>query len=120
MLNKKLIDGLTDQLLIPNLYVTESVFERMKGLLKREQLTHYDALLISPCNSVHTFFMSYTIDVVYLNKQGVIIKIVKSLKPWRFSFCFSASSTLELADNLSQHLGLKKGQLIQSKTKYES
>jgi len=114
MLNRTLIDGLTKKVLVPNLYVTESSIERMKGLLGWKKLAYPDGLLITSCNSVHTFFMPYTIDVIYLNKQGVIIKIVNGLKPWRLSFCLKASSTLELADKLAKQLGFKKGQLLKN------
>ena len=51
---------------------------------------------ISPCESVHTFFMRFAIDLVYLDRQQRVKKVRSNVGPWRLSACFSAHSVLEL------------------------
>jgi uncharacterized protein len=69
---------------------------RRKGLLGREGLTQGEGLWIAPCESVHTFFMRFAIDLVYLDRNNQIKKVRSALGPWRMSACFSAHSVLEL------------------------
>lgn len=53
-------------------------------------------LLIKPCSSIHTFFMDYPIGVLYLDKNGVVLKVVHELKPWRVAWCKGAAAALEV------------------------
>jgi|ERR1700734_1672005 len=69
---------------------------RRKGLLGREGLSPGEGLWISPCESVHTFFMRFAIDLVYLDRQQRVKKVRSNVGPWRLSACFSAHSVLEL------------------------
>jgi uncharacterized protein len=69
---------------------------RRKGLLGRDGLTAGGGLWIAPCESVHTFFMRFAIDLVYLDRENQIKKVRSSVGPWRMSACFSAHSVLEL------------------------
>ncbi len=98
---------------IESLQKTESALERARGLLAREQLASNCGLWISPCNSVHSFFMGYAIDLAYLDKDDCICRLVNHLKPWRGSICFSARSVVELAAGEASRLGLSVGDKIQ-------
>jgi hypothetical protein len=69
---------------------------RRKGLLGRESLLPGEGLWIAPCESVHTFFMRFPIDLVYLDRKLKVKKVRHSVGAWRFSACFSAFSVLEL------------------------
>jgi uncharacterized protein len=69
---------------------------RRKGLLGRDSLLPGEGLWIAPCESVHTFFMRFSIDLVYLDRKHKVKKIRSSVGPWRLSACFSAHSVLEL------------------------
>ena len=69
---------------------------RRKGLLGRDGLAAGEGLWISPCESVHTFFMRFPIDLVYLDRKNAVRKIRHSVPPWRLSACLSAHSILEL------------------------
>ena len=79
-----------------SLEVADTGRKRNKGLLGREQLAFGAGLWIVPCQSVHTFFMKFAIDLVYLNRKNQIKKLVGNVPPWRMSICFSAHSILEL------------------------
>jgi len=83
----------------------------MRGLLGRSAPTDGEALSIEPCSSVHTFFMGYSLDVVYLNRGGRVIKVVTDLKPWRASQCFGARTVLEFSAGETNRMGLRVGDL---------
>lgn len=70
--------------------------QRRKGLLGRLQLDRGEGLWIVPCESVHTFFMRFAIDLVYLDRNRRVRKLRSAVKPWRVSACLSAHAVLEL------------------------
>jgi hypothetical protein len=78
------------------LEVADSSAKRNKGLLGRKGLSPGEGLWITPCESVHTFGMQFSIDLVYLDRQLRIRKVRSSVPPWRISACLSARSILEL------------------------
>ncbi|MEL0082696.1 MAG: DUF192 domain-containing protein [Gammaproteobacteria bacterium] len=88
---------------------TESVWERMRGLLARPALSESEALWITPCNSVHSFFMQYSLDLVYLNRRQAVVKVVTDLPPGRFSAALGAHSVVELASGAVETLGISVG-----------
>jgi uncharacterized protein len=102
-----------DDRVIENISKTSNFMERMRGLLASPPLKENEGLLITPCSSVHTFGMNYNIDLVFLDKQWNIVKIVKSLKPWRMSLSNSAFMVLELAANSIEKLQLATGQQLE-------
>ena len=70
---------------------------RMKGLLGEKGLRRGEGLIILPCSAIHTFFMKFAIDVVFVGKNGVIVKQEKALKPARyFSSGFKGKYVIEL------------------------
>ena len=70
---------------------------RLLGLLGRDALAPGDGLLLDPCNSVHTFFMRFTIDVAFLDDSGVVVALNHRLVPWRATRVhLRARTTLEL------------------------
>ncbi len=69
---------------------------RRKGLLGRSGLGAGEGLWIAPCESVHTFFMRFPIDLVYLDREKRVKKTRRAVGPWRLSACLSAHSILEL------------------------
>ncbi len=98
---------------IRNVSKTSNFLERMRGLLISSPLTENEGLLISPCSSVHTFGMSYAIDLVFLDKQFTIVKTVRSLKPWRMAASKASSMVLELAAESLDKLQLTTGQQLE-------
>jgi uncharacterized membrane protein (UPF0127 family) len=67
----------------------KSIFDRTLGLMFSSEMKGFDGLLLSPCPSIHTFFMRYSIDVIFLDKSFQIIKIIRGMKPWRMSALYS-------------------------------
>ncbi|MFZ3228802.1 MAG: DUF192 domain-containing protein [Pseudobdellovibrio sp.] len=72
------------ELLIDNLEIAESLVKRGTGLLGRSSLEVNQALWIKPCNNIHTFFMKFAIDCIFIDRKLEIKKIAKSVKPFRF------------------------------------
>jgi len=70
---------------------------RRKGLLGRERLEPSAALIILPCFAVHTMSMRFPIDVLFLNREGVIIRVVRNLRPGRIAGAWRAHAVVELA-----------------------
>ena len=90
----------------------QTFFSRLRGLLGRAPLGQQEGLLITPCNQVHTIGMRYPLDVVYLDKEGVVVKCVEDLQPFRFSSARGARHTLELAAHSIKALGIKPGEQL--------
>ena len=70
---------------------------RMRGLLGRRSLPAGEGILLKPARSVHTFFMRFPIDVVFVDSQLAVVGIAAALPPWRTAAERSAFSVLELA-----------------------
>jgi uncharacterized protein len=70
---------------------------RNRGLLGRSGLADDRALILAPCSSIHTFFMQFAIDVAFVDRDGVVLRIRKALGPWRLQIAFRAFAVIELA-----------------------
>ncbi len=89
-----------DTVLASSLEVADTGKTRGKGLLGRESLSSGEGLWIIPCESVHTFFMRFAIDLVYLDREKRVKKLRCKVVPWRMSACLSAHSVLELPSGI--------------------
>jgi len=94
----KLINKTRDKILAENLIVADNFFSRSKGLLGKKSLPDNEALLIIPCSSIHSFFMKFEFDAVFLNKKNEIVYIIQGMQAWRTSkICLEAHSVIELS-----------------------
>ena len=57
--------------------------ERAKGLIGTKDVAADEGMLIEKCNAIHTFFMSFPIDAVFLDASDRVVKVVRGIKPWR-------------------------------------
>ena len=64
--------------------VAATAVQRVKGLLGRECLADGQGLLFKSCSSLHTFFMQFPIDIVYMDKDGKVLKSARAVKPFKF------------------------------------
>ena len=64
-------------------HVASGFLARARGLIGRPPPPPGEGLLIPHCNAIHTFFMSYPIDAVFLDKEGRAVKTVHNIRPWR-------------------------------------
>ena len=70
---------------------------RNRGLLGRSGLADGHALILAPCSSIHTFFMQFAIDVAFVDRDGVVLRVRKVLGPWRLQISVRAFAVVELA-----------------------
>ena len=103
-----------NKLICPNgtleICVAKTFFSRFLGLMFMPRDSFCGALLIQKCSSVHTFFMRFCIDVVFLDKSNKVLRVVKNLKPWRVVTPIScASSVLELKSGFADKYIIKEG-----------
>ncbi len=101
--------------LVAHARVADGLWSRTRGLIGVRALRRPDGLLIPRCSAVHTFFMSIPIDLVYLNEELEVVKVVAALRPWRFRFGGRAAAhKLELPEGESDRLSLTTGQRIEA------
>lgn len=89
--------------------VADGPLTRMRGLLGRPQLDADEGLLLKPAGSVHTLFMRFPIDVVFVDKKGHIIRIVRDLPPWRLAGGRRARVVLELPAGTCERANIAVG-----------
>lgn len=69
---------------------------RLCGLLGRSGLDADAGLYLPGCRSIHTFGMSYAIDVLFVDRCGHVLKRIDALSPWRIAICLRADGVVEL------------------------
>ncbi|WP_460556343.1 DUF192 domain-containing protein [Comamonas piscis] len=86
--------------------------ERAFGLIFRPPPASGEALAFDRCSAVHTCFMRYAIDVVFVDAQQQVLRISAGLAPWRMAWCRGAKRVLELRSGEAARLGLVAGQRL--------
>jgi len=95
-----------------------TAFQRARGLMGREALAPGAGLLIGsgpliPMMAIHTFFMRFPIDLVFLNRRGRIVRIMPSVRPWRLTApVFGARSVLEIEAGAAQRASSRAGDQV--------
>ena len=91
--------------------VAHGVWSRFMGLMGKPCLSEGAGLLLEPCNSIHTFFMRFAIDVVYLDRNYKVLHVRRAMKPWRADLpIFGAHAVLELTGGAAGDL--EKGDVL--------
>jgi len=80
---------------------------RRRGLLGRDGLPERHALLLAPCSAVHTCFMRFPIDLLFVGRDGRVLKTVERLGAWRIALSLRAFATIELPAG-----SLRRGELV--------
>lgn len=101
------------QRILPRVWRTANAVERMRGLLGRPVLGPGEAFLIEPCGSIHTWGMTYALDIVFLSSGWEVKKLVRNLVPWRMASCLGAAMTLELRAGALTDLELVPGAVLE-------
>jgi uncharacterized protein len=92
--------------------LADTALTRMKGLLGRKELGENEGILLRPASSVHTAFMCFPIDVVFLDRDNTIVKIAANLAPWRTAGARKSAATAELRAGEAERRGLRVGQRL--------
>jgi uncharacterized membrane protein (UPF0127 family) len=89
--------------------LADTALSRCRGLLGRSGLSSGEGMLLRPTSSVHTAFMRFAIDVVFLDRADRVLKVADDLGPWRMAGCRGARAALELPAGEARRRGLKPG-----------
>lgn len=93
--------------------VADTTVSRMVGLLSSKGLAEGEGLWIQPCNSIHTWFMRFTIDALFLDKENRVVKSVERMKPWRLTWIARrAIGVLELPEGCIAKTGTMVGDTL--------
>jgi uncharacterized membrane protein (UPF0127 family) len=92
--------------------VADSPLVRMRGLLGRRALSSDEGILLRPAGSVHTFFMRFAIDVVFLDRDGRVVRVADSVAPWRTAAARGARAVLELRAGEAARRGVAVGDVL--------
>ncbi len=98
------------EILAPHVWIADNTWSRAKGLLGRSILPADEVMWIKPCNSIHTFFMKFPIDVVFTDRQLVVRKVYRNVMPWRLTWpVWSAHSVFEFASGFLTARPIREG-----------
>jgi uncharacterized membrane protein (UPF0127 family) len=86
---------------------------RRKGLLGREALPESSALIIAPSQAIHTFSMRFAIDVAFVSKDGVVLKVRQAVPPRRIAVSWRAFAVVELPAGALEASDTKPGDRLQ-------
>lgn len=89
--------------------IAAGFWRRFRGWMLKRSAARDEALLLTRCACVHTCFMRFPIDVVYLDARGVVLKVVRAMPSWRWSAGAGAAHVLELAADGAERCGLEPG-----------
>ena len=92
-----LTDAATGAVIAPTLLTAFDRDRRNRGLLGRDDLPAGHALVLAPCSGIHTFFMRFALDVVFVSRDGEVLKVRRHLRPWRLAICPGALAVVEFA-----------------------
>lgn len=102
----------SNTVLAHQLAMADHFFSRFAGLMLRRHLSHNSGLLIKPCQQIHTHFMRFAIDVIFVNQDHRVLHIEREMQPWRISkFYKQAAYVVELNAGITKNVGI--GELIQ-------
>ncbi|MBP5429688.1 MAG: DUF192 domain-containing protein [Elusimicrobiaceae bacterium] len=87
----------TGNVIAQQVVLANTFYSRLKGLMGRKGLPQGEALLLDPCPQIHTCFMRFDIDVVFLDCSGRVVAVLEQIKPWRMSKFYSGCQALELS-----------------------
>jgi uncharacterized protein len=107
-----IINERTGEIIADMVEVASTRRARRRGLLGRSALPRGSALVLTPCNAIHTIGMQFPIDVAFVDRQGCVRRIVRELGPSRISICLRAKTTIECPAGQLEEIRLKEGDRI--------
>ena len=102
-----------ENLIIQEVENANHFFRRFMGLMYRKSLAENRGLLLTPCNEIHTFFMRFAIDTVYISKDNTIVYIDEAVEPNKIrKRVKGAYKVLELNAGIAKEIGIAAGDKI--------
>jgi len=108
-----IINKTNKTILAENVIIANTPFKRMKGLLGKKEFIKGHALILDPCNSIHTFFMVFPIDVLFVDKNNRVVKTISSIKPFCLTpIYFRSKLAIELPEGTIISTATQEGNMI--------
>lgn len=89
--------------------LADDPWKRLRGLLGRRELPPGDGMLIVPAPSIHSAFMRFDFDAVFLDREMRVVRLCPQIRPWRARSARHARSVLELSAGEIERRGLQVG-----------
>ncbi|MEY4167146.1 MAG: hypothetical protein RIR52_970 [Acidobacteriota bacterium] len=103
----------TGQCIASSVRLANTFLTRLRGLMFSRRLAPGEGLWLRPCQGVHTFWMFFTIDVIFLDRELRIVRLVENLRPFRATKPHLAAwSVLEVRPGTIAECGLKIGEQL--------
>lgn len=110
-----LVNDRTGDPIVTELEIAVDSAARRKGLLGRDQLAESTGIVIAPTNAVHTFFMRFPIDIVFVTRAGRVVKVRSAVPARRIAIAIRAFAVIELAAGCAARKGLRAGDTVSVK-----
>ena len=105
----RLVNGRTRRTLATDVEQAMTRETRRRGLLGRDSLQPGAALFIKPCLAIHTAFMRFPIDVVFVDGDVRVVRVIRDLKPWRIAVTPRARAVIEFRGGAIDAAGIALG-----------
>jgi hypothetical protein len=92
--------------------LADTMPRRLRGLIAHGELEPGEGIVLRPSWSVHTFFIRYPIDVVFVDADQVVARVVPELRPWTWATCRRARDVVELRAGECARLNVEPGQRL--------
>ena len=112
MASNVLFDETTGVEVASALELADTPLKRMRGLLGRGGLEPGEGMRFEPGGAIHTMFMRFAIDVVFLDRDDRVLKVVHSLRPWRFARAGGTRALVELRAGTLAGLDVHSGDVV--------
>ena len=113
--------AVTGRVIAERVSVARSLWRRMIGLLDRSSLADGEAMVFPRCHAIHTCFMRFPIDVVFLKTtahspeptySGIVVEVIERVRPFRMAMAWGADTVVELPAGAIAQAGLNIGELV--------
>jgi uncharacterized protein len=92
--------------------LADTVLRRLKGLIGTARLAPGECMLVTPAPAVHTYFMRFPIDAVFVDRDLRVVGVAPELRPWRFARRAGARAVVELAAGEATRCGVRVGERL--------
>ena len=109
----KIYNSTQNNLIADKADVADNFFTRTFGLIPKSSISFDEGLVIKPCCSIHTFFMRFAIDLIFIDRENRVVALYENVVPWRIlPIHFNSRYVIELANGCIADKNIKKHDII--------
>lgn len=109
----KIINTSNNQIIACRVIIANTFFSRLKGLMFIKCFNKGNAVIITHCNMIHTFFMKIDIDILFISKSNEIVYIIEKMKPGKVSHLITkAAAVIELPEDTVRKTATMVGDIV--------